>query len=169
MTAWTGPSDTDAVRVLPVSFSEETARAWEEIELACFSDPWSPGMIGEALASPAALTLFAFCGERTVGLVSAVCAADECDITDVAVLPAFRRRGIAAALLRELFTRLRAGGTRHVYLEVRESNAPAIALYRSFAFSPCGRRKRYYTAPEEDAVVMRLDLSGDPARDDTTR
>ncbi|MBQ2119039.1 MAG: ribosomal protein S18-alanine N-acetyltransferase, partial [Clostridia bacterium] len=112
---------------------------------------------------------FAICGERTVGLVSAVCAADECDITDVAVLPAYRRRGIAAALLRELFTRLRAGGTRHVYLEVRESNAPAIALYRSFAFSPCGRRKRYYTAPEEDAVVMRLDLSGDPARDDTTR
>ncbi len=158
MTVWMGPSATD-LRVLPAEALPEAARAWEEIELACFSDPWSPGMIGEALASPVSVTLFALCGDRAAGVISAVCAADECDVTDVAVLPAYRRRGIASALIGALLARLAERGTRRVYLEVRESNAPAIALYRSFSFSPCGRRKRYYTAPAEDAVVMTLDLS----------
>ncbi|MBQ7171586.1 MAG: ribosomal protein S18-alanine N-acetyltransferase [Clostridia bacterium] len=159
MTVSTEHSATDPVRVLPAKDLPEAARAWEEIELACFSDPWTPGMIGEALASPVCVTLFALWGGRAAGVVSAVCAADECDVTDVAVLPAYRRRGIASALIGALLARLSERGTRHVYLEVRESNAPAIALYRSFSFFPCGRRKRYYTAPEEDAVVMTLDLS----------
>ena len=83
---------------------------------------------------------------------------DEGGITNVAVFPVHRRQGIADALLNELLRRAKGLGLATVTLEVRETNAPAIALYQKTGFVPVGRRKNYYTSPTEDAILMTVTL-----------
>jgi ribosomal-protein-alanine N-acetyltransferase len=79
--------------------------------------------------------------------------AGELQIQNLATLPRLRRRGIAVHLLEHVIRRSRAAGLMSIWLEVRLSNAPAIALYERFGFSACGRRSAYY--PDgEDALIM---------------
>ena len=92
-----------------------------------------------------------------VGYVVALEAADEGEILNLAVAPAGRRNGLGRALVQHILEALTARGVRHVYLEVRESNAPARALYVAHGFKEVGRRKEYYRRPVEDAIVLRLD------------
>jgi ribosomal-protein-alanine N-acetyltransferase len=80
----------------------------------------------------------------------------EWEIENVAVAGAARRRGLGARLLGELLNRLRARGVESVFLEVRESNRAARALYEKWAFVESGRRAAYYRAPAEDAIQYRL-------------
>ena len=84
----------------------------------------------------------------------------DADLLTIATVPRARRRGLAAAMLRELIGLARAAGCRAVLLEVRVSNDAARALYARHGFTTAGRRRRYYTAPVEDALVMRLPLDG---------
>ena len=84
-------------------------------------------------------------------------AADEGEILNLAVAPAGRRRGLGRALVEAMLEALRTRGIRQVYLEVRESNSSARALYASRGFKEVGRRKAYYRRPVEDAIVLRLD------------
>jgi [ribosomal protein S18]-alanine N-acetyltransferase len=85
---------------------------------------------------------------------------EEAEILDLAVAKRFRRQGNARFLL-ENFLRLgRERGIREVFLEVRESNAPAIELYRSFGFSATGRRPNYYRDPDEAALLLHLKITG---------
>ena len=92
-----------------------------------------------------------------VGYVVALEAADEGEILNLAVAPAGRRSGLGRALVERILEALTASGVRQVYLEVRESNAPARALYAAHGFKEAGRRKQYYRRPVEDAIVLRLD------------
>jgi len=96
-------------------------------------------------------------GERIVGYIVALDAADEGEILNLAVSPATRRTGLGRALVHEMLEALSDRGVRKVYLEVRESNAPARALYAAHGFKEAGRRKQYYRRPVEDAIVLRLD------------
>ena len=93
-------------------------------------------------------------GEGIHGFLVMRTAADESEILNLAVEPERRRQGIASALLAAAIEACRAAGAKSVYLEVRESNAVAIAFYRSSGFEPTGRRARYYQDPPEAAVVM---------------
>jgi ribosomal-protein-alanine N-acetyltransferase len=86
-------------------------------------------------------------------------AADEGEIADLAVAPWARRRGVGGLLLDLAAADARDVGVRTLYLEVRESNAAAIALYESRGFGTIGRRRQYYRHPMEDALVLRRDLS----------
>jgi ribosomal protein S18 acetylase RimI-like enzyme len=70
-----------------------------------------------------------------------------------------RRRGFGTRLLGEFLRRAQSEGATAIFLEVRESNHAARSLYEKWAFSESGRRPRYYTQPEEDAIVYRLALS----------
>ena len=85
-------------------------------------------------------------------------AADESEILNLAVEPESRRQGIASVLLAAALAASRAAGAKSVYLEVRESNAGAIAFYGRNGFEPTGRRAHYYQDPPEAAVVMSLAL-----------
>ena len=76
----------------------------------------------------------------------------------IAVDPRVQRRGLARKLFDELVYQLGQAGITEVVLEVRESNQPALELYRSLGFVETGRRPRYYIDPVEDAVLMRLEL-----------
>jgi [ribosomal protein S18]-alanine N-acetyltransferase len=92
------------------------------------------------------------------GFLLAWRAADEVHLTDLGVRQAYRRRGIARALVSALIEQARAAAARVVLLEVRASNAPAMALYAGLGFSELDRRPRYYSNTGEDAVVMQLAL-----------
>jgi [ribosomal protein S18]-alanine N-acetyltransferase len=91
------------------------------------------------------------------GYVVALDAADEGEILNLAVAPGGRRRGLGRALVQDILQELAERGVRQVYLEVRESNAPARALYAAHGFREVGRRKQYYRRPVEDAIVLRRD------------
>ena len=92
-------------------------------------------------------------GDRIVayGIISH--AADEGEVVSIAVDPAYRRRGYGAALLQALFSAARTLGVRQIFLEVRVTNRPAIALYENCGFVQVGRRPNYYAALGEDALV----------------
>ena len=79
---------------------------------------------------------------------------DEGYITNVAVSPAHRRKGVAAKLLAELRVRAEERALAFITLEVRVSNAPAIALYENAGYVPVGTRRNFYSAPKEDALLM---------------
>ena len=92
------------------------------------------------------------------GLAAFLCAwivAGELHINNIAVHPAYRRRGVASQLLEEILGRAKARGATAGYLEVRASNEAAKALYHRYGFKLIGRRPNYYDHPEEDAIVMR--------------
>ena len=78
----------------------------------------------------------------------------ESELWNIAVEPGHRRKGVARALLREACRRLSGLGVHWLFLEVRESNLPAVELYRSFGFVLLGRRKDYYLKYKEDALVF---------------
>jgi [ribosomal protein S18]-alanine N-acetyltransferase len=87
-------------------------------------------------------------------------AADEFEILNLAVSRAYRRGGIGSKLLETAVEFSRSAGISHVYLEVRASNKPAIALYTRHGFNECGRRAQYYKNPMEDAVLLSIRLGG---------
>ena len=84
------------------------------------------------------------------------------DLLTIATVPAARGRGIASLMLTELVSTAREVSCPDVLLEVRQSNETAQRLYTRHGFVPIGRRRRYYQAPPEDAVVMRLTLRPRP-------
>ena len=80
------------------------------------------------------------------------------DLLTIATIPVARGRGVASLMLTELVSTAQQAGCPDVLLEVRQSNEAAQRLYTGHGFVPIGRRRRYYQAPPEDAVVMRLTL-----------
>jgi ribosomal-protein-alanine N-acetyltransferase len=126
-----------------------------ELEKLCFSDPWSEKSIETELSCRLSVWLVALEGEQVVGYVGSQTVIDESDMMNIAVHPGFRRRGIAEALVAELEAALRQRGSRALTLEVRDSNAPAIALYEKLGFAQVGLRKNYYRNPKEDARILR--------------
>jgi [ribosomal protein S18]-alanine N-acetyltransferase len=95
---------------------------------------------------------------RLCGFVCAQDVAGEWEIENVVVAPEFMRRGIASELLRGLMERARSEAASAILLEVRASNLPARRLYEKHDFGEVGRRRVYYTDPEEDAILMALRL-----------
>lgn len=89
--------------------------------------------------------------------------AGDADLLTIATIPQARRRKVASRLLTELMDTARRAGCRAVLLEVRASNTAAQSLYAVHGFTRIGLRRRYYWAPQEDAVVMRALLRPAPA------
>ena len=121
-----------------------------EVERQCFCEPWSPDALREELGR--GIFLAAVEGGVVAGYVGCQTVLDEGYVTNVAVLPAFRRQGVAGALIAELLRS--AEGLSFVTLEVRASNAAAIALYEKYGFEPVGTRRGFYRQPVEDALLM---------------
>ncbi len=130
------------------------------IEQASFSDPWSLRDFRECVASDIVF-LVAAAPEGVAGYVIAQDAADEGEILNLAVASARLRDGIGRALVEQVLAALAELGARQVFLEVRESNGAARALYASLQFEEVGRRSRYYRRPVEDAIVLRAAIPAD--------
>ena len=135
---------------------EKHLPALAELEKHCFHAPWSEKMLREELGG--GIFLVAEQDGEVQGYVGCQTVLDEGYITNVAVSPDFRRRGAARRLIAELIARAKEKGLAFVTLEVRESNAPAIALYTGAGFAPVGKRKNFYSNPTENAVLMTISL-----------
>lgn len=133
---------------------EQHLDALEELEKRCFSVPWTRAQLCSQLPDAMHVFLVAEEGDRLLGYAGMMHVLDEGSVSNVAVAPDCRRQGVGSALIEALLARARELGLSFVNLEVRESNAPAIALYERFGFVPDGRRKGYYDRPREDAILM---------------
>lgn len=124
------------------------------IEKTCFSNPWTEEGIRAELKNKNARFTVALKGKKVIGYVGMynVCSCGY--ITNIAVLPEYRRNGVAKRLLNEIIFLGTNENMDFISLEVRESNVAAIGLYRSLGFETVGVRKNFYTKPIEDAIIM---------------
>jgi [ribosomal protein S18]-alanine N-acetyltransferase len=129
--------------------------AVEVIERESYPTPWSRSMVdaGRHKSSPRALGAFTEDGVL-VGYAFVSRYVDAWHVMNVAVAHAYRRRGIAVALLERLFDVTGTDPRRGYTLEVRVSNTGAIALYERLGFEARGVRRGYYTDNREDALIM---------------
>ena len=139
------------MNIIPMAADHIPALA--ALEQQCFSDPWSAAALAEELSNPTAVFLVAAEGDRVLGYAGMHHLADEGFITNVAVDPTARRQGVARQLLAALDSYGRTHSLYRLTLEVRVSNAPAIALYEGAGWVPDGVRPRFYRHPTEDAVI----------------
>ena len=94
-----------------------------------------------------------------VGFVCFRVAGDEAELLNLAVLPSYRRQGIGARLLEQMFREAATRGAARIFLEVRETNQPAIGLYQRYGFEVSMRRRGYYSDPPADALVLVRNLT----------
>ena len=121
-----------------------------EIEKACFSNPWSREDIAAQIDCPTSHFLVAVVSGKVAGYMGLQIFSGEGYVTNVAVLPQYRGRGIAKALISKQFE----NEMDFITLEVRESNTPAISLYEKTGFEKIGIRPNFYSNPTENAVIM---------------
>ena len=127
-----------------------------ELERQCFHAPWDERSLLNELENPLALWLVALDGETVAGYIGSQSVLGESDMMNLAVAPAYRRRGIGKALVERLLWEL-SEDNHCLTLEVRASNEAAIALYETLGFRQVGRRPKYYLSPREDALILRKD------------
>lgn len=125
-----------------------------KIENACFSHPWTYDGFAAELDCSTANFFVALSDGVPVGYIGFHAVLDEGYVDNIAVLPEFRRRGIAKLLIETAFEHCNALGLSFLSLEVRKSNSAAIALYEAYRFKTEGERKNFYSAPREDALIM---------------
>jgi len=130
-----------------------------EAERVCFSDPWSEGMLRDALHNGTGVALVAVGSHGLAGYLLARTIAGEAEILNLAVLPKARRHGVGRSLLRAGLGEVVRRGATKAFLEVRESNVAAQRLYEEAGFRPVGVRTGYYRRPKENAVLLELDCS----------
>jgi len=135
------------------------AVAMAAIHAACFAKNWDADAIGQFIGAPACLSLIASTARdcRAQGFLIARSACDEAELLTLAVDPAFRRHGLARALLDAAMATLRGCGAKQLFLEVDQNNAAARSFYQSLGAVVVGRRKRYYEHGA-DAEIFSLAL-----------
>lgn len=121
-----------------------------EIEKTCFSNPWSIHDLEAQVDNENSHFLVAFVDGKVAGYMGLQIFSGEGYVTNVAVLPEYRGRGIAKALIEKQFE----NKMDFITLEVRESNLPAINLYKKTGFENVGIRPNFYSNPTENAVIM---------------
>jgi len=141
---------------------------------ACFEDPWSRADLAHLLALPGGFGLLArlfepnlagLDGMRGVGFALCRVVRDEGELLSIGVGPAYRRRAIGTALLRESMDRCRRVGAVAMFLEVATDNVTAQMLYQAFGFDEVGKRDGYYqraNGTRVSAYTMRCDLTSLP-------
>ena len=140
------------------SMTEQTAHLVADLESRSFSTPWSEKSIREELQNEWALWYVALEGDRFLGYIGIQYGLDGGDIMTIATEPEYRGNGIGKALILHVLEILKEKHLQYLTLEVRPSNAPALALYQRLGFQPVGRRKNYYKNPTEDALLLTMEI-----------
>ena len=144
MRKWSASSDADAVPL---------AKELEQLLLAVYEvSPWTAGQVEEVLLSNVNRCALAEDGSQLVGFLVWQETDFEAEVLQIAVLPSYQGQKIATALFAFL------PADKEIFLEVRESNKPALLFYKKEKFEEIARRKAYYHAPVEDAIVMKREI-----------
>ncbi len=141
-----------AVRRAEISDADDIANA-ESRYIDC---AWTKAQISDEIESPAALFYVAEVGGAFAGYISGTVAADECEVSNIAVSVEYRRCGVGRMLLDALKRGAKQSGCATMFLLVRSDNAPALALYGKSGFYTVGKRSGYYGG--QDALIMRHNL-----------
>ena len=142
-----------------VKMNEAHVASVAAIEKECFGvDAWSEKSVASELTNQLSLWLVAVDCERVAGYVGSQTVCGETDMMNVAVTADYRRQGLGEKLVLALVEELRAMESCCLTLEVRDSNAPARALYEKLGFQQIGLRKNYYRNPREDAHILRKEF-----------
>lgn len=136
----------------------EDGAAVAEMEHQLFSDAWSEKSILETLEQKNSICLMAEKAGRAAGYILAYTAADEAEIARIAVAKELQRQGVARTLLAELEAICRTEAIAKILLDVRSGNEAARSLYEKAGFTEDGIRQRFYENPEEDAVLMSMQV-----------
>lgn len=155
---------TRAPAVERVTSSEDLASV-AALEAVCFTNPWTQEMLEQQVRGSDVARVYVLRGPG--GAIVAFCSCwvivDELHVNTIAVDPGYRRSGLARALMQGVMQEAVRDGCGKATLEVRESNTPARRLYATLGFAETGVRRRYYTHPEEDAIILWRGLgSGSP-------
>jgi ribosomal-protein-alanine N-acetyltransferase len=146
--------------------TEHDLLAVVEIEEGSGLSPWGWDAYHNELQSPEDVIMLVartgYSGESIAGFIVSRLIGCELHIYNVAVKPEFRRRGIGACLLRDALAWGAGKGGALAFLEVREGNTAAQNLYQACGFQVSGRRRAYYAAPVEDALLMSVSLRREP-------
>lgn len=132
--------------------SEKNYLEVAEIDRICITEAWSENAFANELKNDKSLILVAYVDGVTAGFVHLWSILDEAEVNSVAVLPKFRKQGIAKMLLNTAFSYLDT--IKYINLEVREGNTAALSLYEKLGFKRVGLRKNYYSNPKENAILM---------------
>lgn len=128
------------------------------LEELCFAHPWTEKGL-ETLTGGDGVAFCALTEDgQVVSYAGMVFSLDEGEITDIATHPDFRRAGLARAVTEALFGFCAEKGIKKIFLEVRESNVGAIALYTSLGFGAVGKRPNFYRTPTEAAIIMTKEI-----------
>jgi len=130
------------------------------LETLCYTTPWSLNSFRYELDNSDAILRVAVLNDRIIGYICVRTILDVTHLLNITVMPECRRQGIGGMLLENAFDELRhrKPGTL-LTLEVRESNIAAVRLYEKFGFKVTGRRKKYYQMPDDDALLMEMEVS----------
>ncbi len=143
-----------------VMFSAENIHAVAELAKRCFTTAWSEDIYRRELDNPQSVGFVCLDGDDVIAFIHCNFVLDELTLNTLCVDQQYRRQGIAKRLWRAV-TDMTAGVCTVCYLEVRESNTPARTLYASLGFRQTGYRPRYYSLPEEAAVLMEAALDAE--------
>lgn len=154
-------ADERGVSIRPATLADVDAVA--AIEAVSFSAPWSRRSFADLVDSRVVDFLVAEVESGIAGYAVVYHGGEHCELANLAVAAAHRRRGVGRLLLETAMARAAAKGAREMFLEVRASNEGAQQLYASEGFRPVSRRRAYYSAPVEDALVLRAELRAEPA------
>jgi ribosomal-protein-alanine N-acetyltransferase len=130
-----------------------------EIETLSFASPWSKDAFREEGKNPVSHLWAMFSNDRLVGYICFWLVHTEMQLANIAVDPGFRTRGLGNALLLKMIETGLSWKAESIWLEVRESNRVARGLYEKLGFELVGKRRKYYSDNNEDAIVMSLTLS----------
>ncbi|MDO4554748.1 MAG: ribosomal protein S18-alanine N-acetyltransferase [Lachnospiraceae bacterium] len=125
-----------------------------KVEESCFSVPWSLKSFEDTFLYQGNHYLTAWSGDKIIGFIGMMAVGEEADITNVAVLPTYRKEGIASLLVKEILDVAVKYKIHKILLEVRASNKAAIRLYEKYEFHFLSTRNNYYEMPTEDADIM---------------
>ncbi|MBQ3948377.1 MAG: ribosomal protein S18-alanine N-acetyltransferase [Ruminococcus sp.] len=144
--------------ILDSDFSDDIFEQLSALDKLCVgADGWSADSFRSEAEKDTGHILYITDSENVIALLSGYHAVGEGDITSVAVHPDYRRKGLAKKLI-EKFENSLPEDTESIFLEVRESNCGAIALYEKCGFERLSVRKNFYSQPRENAVVMQKKL-----------
>jgi ribosomal-protein-alanine N-acetyltransferase len=132
-----------------------------DIERASFLTPWTPDLFVQEFSNRRSRKGVVCRAEdgKVLGYVIWWVVFEEGHLMNIAVDPAFKRRGVATLMMDNMIARCRKDGVTRISLEVRRSNDAAILLYAKYGFNPVGLRKNYYVDEGEDAILMDLELT----------